>query len=59
MDFLTHEEENIFNAIADGTIHEVIDGITITDEHRNIIYPPLENIKPNHHEKDFNRWSEV
>lgn len=51
MDFLTPEEENIFNAIADGTIHEVIKGMTISDELRNIIYTPLENVKPYHHEK--------
>lgn len=51
MNFLTPEEENIFNAIADGTIHEVIKGMTISDELRNIIFTPLENVKPNHHEK--------
>jgi hypothetical protein len=51
MDFLTPEEENIFEAIIDGTIFLALDGITITDELRNIIYTPLENVKPNHHEK--------
>lgn len=30
MDFLTPEEENIFEAIIDGTIFLALDGITIT-----------------------------
>ena len=57
MDFLTPEEENIFEAIIDGTIFLALDGIEITDELRNIIYTPLEKIKPNHHEKDSDRRS--
>ena len=51
MDFLTPEEENIFEAIIDGTIFLALDGIEITEELKNILYTPLENVKPNHHEK--------
>ena len=51
MDFLTPEEENIFNAIVDGSIYAELDGIELSEETKRILYTPLENVKPNHHEK--------
>lgn len=51
MDFLTPEEENIFNAIVDGSIYSELDGIELSEETKRILYTPLENVKPNHHEK--------
>ncbi len=51
MDFLTPEEENIFNAIVDGSIYSELEDIELSEETKRILYTPLENPKPNHHEK--------
>lgn len=53
MNFLTPEEENVFNAIVDGSIYDVLDGIEITQDLNNILHTPLENPKPYHHEKSI------